>query len=146
MAFSPGASTAAVFALPAMANSDGDSPAAKKHRGWIKSNPDCRRLAFHLGNTRGASILASRSKKRRVCRKSVNSSPCSQTVRARCLRSNVVIQCELVRMGPSVDGLDFVLHLIVDPGFDQFLAEDVSLEKEVMILFQSLQGFFKRSR
>jgi len=51
------------------------------------------------------------------------------------LRLNIIVQRELVRMGPGVNGLNLILHLVADPCFDQVLAEDVALEQEVVVLF-----------
>jgi len=42
--------------------------------------------------------------------------------------SDVVVQGKLVRVRPLADSLDFVLHLVVDPSFQQFLAENIPFE------------------
>ena len=44
------------------------------------------------------------------------------------LSSDVVVEREFVGMGPCADRLNFIFDLVVNPGFDQLLGEDVSLK------------------
>jgi len=131
-------------AAPGRASARHVSVRAKRNRGWNESNPGFGLLASHLGNTPKALIPASGSKKRRVCQKYarfLRRAP--NEFRTRHLRLDVVVQRELVRMGPRIDSLDLVLHLVADPCFDQVFAENVSLEQEVVVLLQGDEGFFK---
>src|SRR6516225_10133344 len=67
----------------------------------------------------------------------------SDYLKTRHMRSNVVVQSKLVRVRSLADSLDFILHLVVDPGFQQFLAEYVPFEQEIMVLFQRAEGLFQ---
>src|SRR6185295_4091824 len=62
------------------------------------------------------------------------------------LRLRVVVERELVRMRTEPDGAHFVRHLVLDPGLDHVLGEDVALHEEVVILLQVLEGFLERAR
>src|SRR6185295_17283362 len=62
------------------------------------------------------------------------------------LRLRVVVERELVRMRTEPDGAHFVRHLVLDPGLDHVLGEDVALHEEVVILLQVLEGLLERAR
>src|SRR6185436_20784242 len=55
----------------------------------------------------------------------------------------VVIQHILVRMRAQPHGIDFPGTFVVDPGLDQSLAEDTTLEQELMVLLQTAQRFIQ---
>jgi hypothetical protein len=55
------------------------------------------------------------------------------------VRLDVVVESEFIRVRPHLYGLNLVLHLVIDPGLDQFFAEDITLEQEIVIFFKGLQ-------
>ena len=56
---------------------------------------------------------------------------------------NVVIEVELVRMRAHPDGIGLRFFLVVDPKFDEFRGEHISLEEEFVILAEFAEGFFE---
>src|SRR5580704_3244277 len=52
---------------------------------------------------------------------------------------DVVVERELIRVRPRADGLDLVLHLVVNPGLDQLFAEDISLQQELVVFFERVK-------
>src|SRR6267143_440858 len=56
---------------------------------------------------------------------------------ARTLR--VVIEEELVRMRTQGDGIDLALTLVGDPGVDQVLGEDITLEQELVVGLERIE-------
>src|SRR4029453_13319890 len=60
-------------------------------------------------------------------------------------RSGGEVQRELVRMRPEPDGVDLVRHLVVDPGLDDVLGEDVALQEEIVVALQVLERFVVRA-
>ena len=47
-------------------------------------------------------------------------------------------------MGPQPDGIDLMLSLVLQPGLDDVLGEDIALEEEIMILLQGIERLVKR--
>ena len=63
-------------------------------------------------------------------------------MQGRC-RSDVVVEGELPGMGPRLHREHLVLHLVGDPCLDHVLGEHVSLEQEVVVLLEGLEGLTK---
>src|SRR5437773_6626871 len=59
---------------------------------------------------------------------------------------NVVIQGEFVRMRPQPHRVGFILALVIDERLDQFFGENVALQQESVVVFQTAQRLVKRSR
>jgi hypothetical protein len=53
--------------------------------------------------------------------------------------SDVVVEPELIRMRAQRHRLYFTLHLVVDPGYDHVLGEDIPPKQEVMIALQGIE-------
>src|SRR5579859_14226 len=122
-----------------------DRGGAQKDRGWIESSPDVGYLVFRPGTNFATQRLfpaVDTLTMPEACEFLWSGFGKSRPLH---LSLDVVVQRELVRMGPRIDSLDLVLHLVADPSFDQVFAEHVSLEEEVMVLLQGDQGFFKRT-
>ncbi len=58
------------------------------------------------------------------------------------LALDVVIQLELVRVGPQANRVDLALPLVGEPRFDQVRGEDVAFREEVVIVFECQQCTF----
>ena len=61
-------------------------------------------------------------------------------------RSDVVIERELVGVGPDPEGLDLVGLLVPDPGVDHVGGEDVAAEQEVVVGAEGVERGFERAR
>ena len=59
---------------------------------------------------------------------------------------DVVVQEELVRMGPEPEGVHFLGPFVVDMHLDGVLGEDVALQQEVVVRFEVVQCLFERAR
>src|SRR5207245_11447181 len=91
----------------------------------------------------GASSPLWRRRRRRIeelreDRKAVSSSRSS--------RSNVEVERELRRGGPQPHRVQLLLDLVLDPGLDHVLGEDVALEQELVVLLQLAQGLLEGAR
>src|SRR5262245_18397697 len=54
--------------------------------------------------------------------------------------SGVVVECELVRMRAEPHRVDLVGRLVLDPGLDDVLGEDVALQQELVVVLQVVDG------
>src|SRR5205823_5542504 len=59
---------------------------------------------------------------------------------------DIEVQRELRRGRPQPDRVQLLLDLVLDPGLDHVLGEDVALEEELVILLQLTQRFLERAR
>ena len=59
----------------------------------------------------------------------------------RCSCLNVIVQSKFPGMRSQIQGLYFVDHFVGNPCFNDISGKDISLEKEIIILFQGIQGF-----
>ena len=59
---------------------------------------------------------------------------------------DIEIQNILVRVRPQPHGIDFLATFVADPGLDQVLTEDPTLEQKMMVLFEVAQRFVETAR
>src|SRR5260221_6258223 len=59
---------------------------------------------------------------------------------------DVEVERELVRMRTQPDRVNFVLPLVVDPGFDQVRSEHVALQQEIVVLLEIVENDIEGAR
>ena len=59
---------------------------------------------------------------------------------------NIVVESELPRMGPQINGLHFVFHFVGDPVFDDVRCKHITLQQIVMIGLKCPQDFPQGTR
>jgi hypothetical protein len=58
---------------------------------------------------------------------------------------DIIIEMELVRMRTQPDGIDLLLSLVVEPGFDHIRSEHIAACQERMIAFECIKSLVQRS-
>ena len=59
---------------------------------------------------------------------------------------DIIVECELVRVGTDADRLDFVGLLVPDPGVDDVGREDVAAQQELVVGSQGFERGLERAR
>src|SRR6266550_4589862 len=58
---------------------------------------------------------------------------------------NVVIEMELVRMRTQPDGIDLLVPLVAEPGFDHVLGENIAAQQKGVIGFERIKRLLQRA-
>ena len=59
---------------------------------------------------------------------------------------NIVIEMELVRMRAQPDGIDLLIPLVAEPGFDHVLGENVAAQQKGVIGFKRIKRLLRTAR
>src|SRR6516164_5623100 len=58
---------------------------------------------------------------------------------------NVIIKMELVRVRTQPDGIDLLVPLVAEPGFNNVLGEDIAAQQKRVIGFERIQRLLQRA-
>ena len=58
---------------------------------------------------------------------------------------DVVVELEFVGMRAHAHRINFILALVFDPEFDDFLAEDVAFQQELVVVLEGAERFLERA-